>query len=452
MPPGAPPPADAANEPAARRFKTAADATSELHDHFGNWTAGLGKYGLQIAFALMAANWALHGSNAALLRNPWAKWSMVVAVVYLALLLLSIGYMVRLSWQRREYADADKARWAAEFEANADRPSAWPYSPAMEHAGNAMAVLHVLGPLVSGALLMVSIFVAPPGASAVAGAGGGAASQACCAGVADDVAAIRRSVESYAAAGAAGETTVVSGESELMLPGWAIVGLGLFIALAGAVVLGVAKGGKAQAVGASLLTVGALTGTAGGFALVKELKIESLFTLKTDRLFDNVRKEIAAFGATGPEQLGFVDRFRLGDERRLDRPQGTASDVDESGEVASMLEVWRQKRAEGMDGVLLVIGATDRLPISGAKRHQFEANVSLARARAEAVKTALVRKCRAPACEMKADQVIVLVSGPVNTPDRAHLPPAATRDGFPQDRRVDVWAIWTRRPVETTRR
>jgi hypothetical protein len=42
---------------------------------------------------------------------------MITAVIYLALLLLSMGFMVRESWLRREYADVDKARWAREFRA-----------------------------------------------------------------------------------------------------------------------------------------------------------------------------------------------------------------------------------------------------------------------------------------------------------------------------------------------
>jgi hypothetical protein len=450
QPPLPPTPPPEPGDESARRFKSAADATSELHDHFGAWTGGLGKYGLQVVFALMAANWALHGSDASLLHNTWARSSMVVAVLYLGLLLLSMGFMVLLSWQRREYADEDKKRWAAEFKKSADGPSPWPYTETIERLGNVMAVLHVLGPLLSGTLLLASIFATPLGAPSAGASGGAAASQACCARIADDVAAIRRSVDSFAVAGGSDETTVVKGDSELRLPGWTIVASGLLILLAGTIVFFASTDKKAEAAGAALAGIG-LTLSLGGVALVKELKIESLFTFKTDRLFDNVHKEIAAVGASGPERLGFIDRFRLGDDQLLDRAPGTANDVADSEEVSAMLKAWRAKRKEGMDGVLLVIGATDRLPINGAKRQQFEANVSLARARAEAVKSALVKKCEAPECEMNADHVIVLVSGPVNTPDRAHLSPAATRDGYPQDRRVDVWAIWTRRPVETKR-
>lgn len=445
------PPPEPAAEEAARRFKSAGNAASELHDHFGNWTAGLGKYGLQVTFALMAANWAVHGSNAALLQNPWAKWSMVTAVAYLALLLLSMGTMVRESWLRREYADRDKARWAREFAATADGPSAWPYSAAMERLGNIMAVLHVLGPLVSGALLLISIFTASPVALGPATAGG-ANGQPCCARIGDDVAAIRHSVEAFAAAGSSDETMVVSGTSELRFAAWPIVSLGMLLALGGAVVLWLGKGNKAQAVGASLMTIG-LTCSAGGFALVKELKIESLFTVKTDRLFDFVRQEIAGMGVTGPERLGFIDRFKLGDERLFETPSGQTMAVDKSALVASMVDTWMIKRKDGTNAVLLVIGATDRLPIGGAKRRQFEANVSLARARAESVKLALLDQCRSTAkCELSADQVVVLVSGPAHTPTAEHSPPATRRDGFPEDRRVDIWAIWTRKSENAVKR
>jgi hypothetical protein len=199
------------------------------------------------------------------------------------------------------------------------------------------------------------------------------------------------------------------------------------------------------------MTLG-LTCSAGGFALIKELKVDSIFTIKTDKLFDYVRKEIAGLDAIGPEQLGFVDRFKLGDENVVETSPETGRDVSESPSVKAMVDAWLTRRKDGMNAVLLVIGSTDRLPISGAKRQQFEANVSLARARAEAVKRALLANCRDLAgCEMKGEQVIVLVSGPLHTPVQAQSPPASKRDGFPEDRRVDVWAIWTRKPVVTNR-
>jgi len=457
----APAPEPGEDEP-ARRFKSAADAAAELHEHFGNWTAGLGKYGLQVAFALMAANWALHGANATLLHNPWAKWSMITAVIYLALLLLSMGFMVRESWLRREYADVDKARWAREFRAAADRPSPWPYSAAMERMGNLMAVLHVLGPMLSGALLMISIFAGSPGVPGAGNAGGGTYGgnagggtygESCCAGVGGDVAAIRRSVEAFAASGTADATTIVSGESALAFPGWKILSIGLLLVIGGGGVLLFVKGTNWKAAGASVLTVGGLTCGAGGFALVKEVKIESIFTVKTDKLFDFVRNEIAGLGTTGPERLGFIDRFKLGDERLLETAPGKISAVGESAIVGAMLETWTTKRKDGTNAVLLVIGSTDRLPISGAKRHQFDANVSLARARAESVKNALIEKCSTTnGCAMKDDQVVVLVSGPLHTPTRELSPPATQRDGFPEDRRVDVWVIWTRKPADAARR
>jgi hypothetical protein len=357
-------------------------ATSELHDHFGSWTAGLGKYGLQVTFALMAANWAVHGSNAALLQNPWARWSMVIAVAYLALL--------------------------------------------------------------------ASIFIASPVPPVPVNTG--ANGPICCSALGNDVAAIRRSVEVLATPGTPGESTVVAGESALRFPGWPIVVCGLLLALGGAALLWLARGSRAQAVGASLMTVG-LTCSAGGFALVNELKIESLFTIKTDKLFDDVHQEIAGLGTSGPERLGFIDGFKLGDERRLETSTGKGSDVSESSIVASMVETWTAKRKDGTNAVLLVIGATDRLPISGAKRRQFDANVSLARARAERVKQALLDKCRSIAgCAMDKDQLIALVSGPLHTPSAELSSPASARDGFPEDRRVDVWAIWTRKPDAAAKR
>jgi heme/copper-type cytochrome/quinol oxidase subunit 2 len=140
---------------AARRFQQPADATKELHDHFNAWTGGLSSYALQVTFALIGANWALHGSQ--IFDDRWATLSMTVAILYLAIRLVLYGAMVLVTWYRHRYADADKQRWAQEFHESADKESAWPYSRWNDIIGATLHWLHVILPLTCGVLLLVSI-------------------------------------------------------------------------------------------------------------------------------------------------------------------------------------------------------------------------------------------------------------------------------------------------------
>lgn len=278
--------------------------------------------------------------------------------------------------------------------------------------------------------------------------------------MATDVAAIRSSVERFTAGGSwAGPAAsapvdraiVVPGESRFRLDGW-IAGIVLCLVPIGAGVwLVLAKGsGTQKAIGASLVTIGTLTG--GGFALVKDVKIDSVFKVDVEKLLDHLRIQIGQLGGAGPERLGSVDKFKLGDDKLIEAPPRSYTPVEKVGAIRDMAAAWLAGRADGKNAVLLVIGGADRLPIEGKKgQQQYDDNVGLARARGEAVKRALLDSCRKQAeqrpqkCDLSEDQIIVLVSGPRHTPEAGDTSARASKEGFPEDRRVDVWALWTRK-------
>ncbi|WP_425259963.1 hypothetical protein ACPOLB_03745 [Rubrivivax sp. RP6-9] len=291
------------------------------------------------------------------------------------------------------------------------------------------------------------------------------ASASCCTGMAGDIAAIRRSIEAVgagtplvgsAASAPTSRVIAVPAEGLLQVSGWAIAGVGLFLlSIAAGVTLLVTKGSTAQkAVGASLLAVGTLTG--GGFALVKDVKVDSIFSIDVEKVLDKLRIEIGQFGGIGPERLGSVDKFKLGDGKLVEGQGGSFSSLDKLPTIQNMAAAWLKGRVEGKNAVLLIVGATDRLPIAGEKSRQYDANVGLGMARAEAVKRALLDACaeqakqRSQKCDLRDEQIIVLVSGPRNTPEAADTSSRASREGYPEDRRVDVWALWTRNGVGLT--
>jgi hypothetical protein len=153
-------------------------------------------------------------------------------------------------------------------------------------------------------------------------------------------------------------------------------------------------------------------------------------------LFRGAPADKSKVAGIGPELIGSFPNFPLGSSL-LD----TASrDVDR--EMARVLERWTAARKAGRSGVLLIIGSTDRVPLSPDSRRRFDANIGLAVARAETVKSHLLDRTKdLKEIRIRDEQVLTLVSGPRQTPE-SHA--TAARDhGFAQDRRVDVWAFWS---------
>ncbi len=141
-----------------RRFKNAGEAAAELFSGFNDWSAILTKHSIEAALAVVAANWAVHGTAGALLRNGWSKWSMAVAIAFLGLNLLLTGLMASRYNKQTGYADHDKDRWEREYEKAAGKASVWPYTRFIEVLGCVLRGLKVFVPLIAALLFVVSLF------------------------------------------------------------------------------------------------------------------------------------------------------------------------------------------------------------------------------------------------------------------------------------------------------
>jgi hypothetical protein len=222
--------------------------------------------------------------------------------------------------------------------------------------------------------------------------------------------------------------------------GWLVVVNILLLGIGSGLVL-FGKSGTAKTAGVASLLGGIV---AHGY-LVKEFKldklinIEHLITLDKPKLQIAVAEELRSLGGIGPQYLGGFPNFKIG-QATLD-----LEGFDADGEVDRICSAWREHRNKGRDGILLIVGATDRLVLRGEYSQRFETNVGLARARAETVRSRLL------ACgtglpskySVTPERVLVLVSGPRNTPERTFDRREAKPIGFPEDRRVDVWAFWS---------
>ena len=111
-----------------------------------------------MAYAVIAANWAVYGDAQAIIVNPWAKSSIAIVISFLCLNLFCTWLMTSLYVKRCAYADADKARWSSEFEREKTSPSAWPYTKFIEQLGKFMRLLKVWAPIVGGIVFIIGLF------------------------------------------------------------------------------------------------------------------------------------------------------------------------------------------------------------------------------------------------------------------------------------------------------
>jgi hypothetical protein len=306
------------------RFGSASDATKELHEQFNDWSAAIPKYGQQVALALIAANWAIYGSRAAILSNPFSKWSIAVAVLYLGVNLAGVSWMTRQFSKRKLYADEDVARWKREYEASIGVETNWPYTAYIDGFGGFMRCVHTFAPLASGALLLISLFwPAPP--------------------------------------------------------------------------------------------------------QPKPLPPAPPTPCTPDAI-------------AGPQHIASINGFL----------PGSALETDDGGvnlrsEVTRAADTWISKRNTGQHGLLLIVGSTDRVGLGSSGKARFDANIGLAQARAQEVKTQLMSVVAEKGSQAlpTADELLVLASGPAHSP--AICPGCSPTQGYPEDRRVDIWAIWSSR-------
>lgn len=123
------------------------------------------------------------------------------------------------------------------------------------------------------------------------------------------------------------------------------------------------------------------------------------------------------------ELLGTIGGFKPG--------SGVPDGADLKAKIASIRSKWCTQRLAGRQGLLLIIGATDRMPLKITGRKRFGSNVGLAQSRAATVANLLFPTGQ--------PNMITLPAGPDSTPPDTAAIPALD---FAQDRRVTLWAIW----------
>ena len=183
--------------------------------------------------------------------------------------------------------------------------------------------------------------------------------------------------------------------------------------------------GLAAAAG-SILSASGISG-----ALLKEAKIESIF--KFDKLDLNLSWGKGKDGNPAPNPLFSLNA----------RPIGAISPFIEGGTIPdpkeispSQLEEVFKQIIKAVDdpsvALVILVGSADKQPLHGNLRTQFDSNVGLAQARAEWVKTEIIR--RDPQAKIRPS-FLLLASGPLRTG------PRMSAKEWKDDRTVEAWAF-----------
>jgi len=145
------------NDSNDRRFNSAGEAKKELQTAFDDWCSILTSHSIQIAFAIIAANWAVHGSASGILANCWSIWSMAIVLGFLGLNLLATWFMIWLHYKQILYSEEDVERWNKEYD-QAKGKRYWPYTKSIENLGVIFRELKVWAPVLAAILFIISLF------------------------------------------------------------------------------------------------------------------------------------------------------------------------------------------------------------------------------------------------------------------------------------------------------
>ncbi len=134
------------------------EAQRAVKQDFEYWTGKLTDSSFQLSLALIGANWAAFGSVQTILNNLWAKSSLGLVILSLAISLAGAKLMGELHRRRIKYAAQNPDRWARECTAAFGQDSPWPFTRGIEMLARSLREVKTWLPLLAGALFLKALF------------------------------------------------------------------------------------------------------------------------------------------------------------------------------------------------------------------------------------------------------------------------------------------------------
>jgi hypothetical protein len=161
-----------------------------------------------------------------------------------------------------------------------------------------------------------------------------------------------------------------------------------------------------------------------------EAKLADRIDLRIDRLLDIIRRSEPAMLASG-RFGGFGDGVELFD----------CKDAANQETVADINAGIARTRERQLQAVVLLVGGTDRRPLSQALRRRFESNAGLARARVNEVERCLdLSPAQGAGPALRPPEVIRLITGPSYTPGSQEAADVMSKK-MAEDREVRAFVI-----------
>ena len=136
-------------------YSTPEDALRKVSSEFEYWTGKLTETSLQMCYALIGANWVVFGSVGGILRNNWAKSSLVMVLLALASNVIGAWVLSESLRERVAYGERNATQWTVEFQQAIGKDVAWPFTNAIQNTGKYMRWIKAGFTLVSGICLIV---------------------------------------------------------------------------------------------------------------------------------------------------------------------------------------------------------------------------------------------------------------------------------------------------------
>jgi hypothetical protein len=141
-----------------RRFRDASEASKEINNQFNDWSSGLSSHSVQAAYAIIAANWAVHSNTDNIINNGAAKWSLIIVIGFLGLNILLASWLTWRLSKRSQYVAENLTRWDEEFGKAKNIAGVWPYTPFMIKLSTALHILRFAAPSIAAGFLIASLF------------------------------------------------------------------------------------------------------------------------------------------------------------------------------------------------------------------------------------------------------------------------------------------------------
>jgi hypothetical protein len=108
-----------------------------------------------MCFAIIGGNWVVFGSLNGILKNYWAKYSLIFVFIALAVNVIGAWGLTELLRRQVAHGEDNAIGWEAEYQASLGNDVSWPFTKGIANAGIWIRVIKGTFTLLSGALFVI---------------------------------------------------------------------------------------------------------------------------------------------------------------------------------------------------------------------------------------------------------------------------------------------------------